>query len=500
MKKILMVAASVIMATSMVMSPLSVMGDVVSGADDKTTIVEESEFATDGVGGFVARLYRLILDREPEKKGYDYWVEELNSGRKDGAECAAGFFFSDEYKSIEDSKFVKAQYQNLLYYNKDVTKFFLENLYGVFFDREPDEDGMKYWQAHIQNNYDSKKSVFDQFVDSEEWCKICNEFGIKSGSGRKFFEEDDLSMERFVYGLYTECLGRFPDDEGITYWCNKLKNREITGKEIAYQFFFSEEYFEVSRNRYTTYGVEGDPYIEAYYKVFMCRASDKEGLAYWQSVCQKDYEYKNLYLFDGFADSKEFAEKCVSYGIEPGEHINVFGETSDFTKWAMSFVSQGGQYNNLYDFLVNDGNKNKPVFPYVFGGLSLQNGVDCSGTVCNEISQYFGVDMNSIPHHMLTMAQTYATNIDVSQIKPGDLICDYSDDHGWVYPYVGRLGPTYTGAYYDYVISGSYADDEWNTWTVYISPLIDAEGWYEPTNVYIWLEQHPGTARVARVQ
>ena len=48
------------------------------------------------VEGFVARLYRLALGREPDKNGFNYWVSNLKAKKIDGADTVVGFFESKE--------------------------------------------------------------------------------------------------------------------------------------------------------------------------------------------------------------------------------------------------------------------------------------------------------------------------------------------------------------------------------------------------------------------
>lgn len=62
--------------------------------------------------------------------------------------------------------------------------------------------------------------------------------------------------------------------------------------------------------------------------------------------------------------------------------------------------------------------------PYVWGGTSLTNGVDCSGFVMKVYEKY-GI---SLPHHAASQAG-YGTSIRASQLRPGDLVF-YSGGRG----------------------------------------------------------------------
>ena len=76
------------------------------------------------VQGFVTRLYRICLDRDPDAGGLDYWTEALVNHTKSGSEVSKGFIFSDEFK-------------NKNYCNSCYVKY----LYRAFMDREYDDEG-----------------------------------------------------------------------------------------------------------------------------------------------------------------------------------------------------------------------------------------------------------------------------------------------------------------------------------------------------------------------
>ena len=120
----------------------------------------------------------------------------------------------------------------------------------------------------------------------------------------------------FVTSLYSDCLGRSPDPVGLNDWCSKLASGQISGKQCAYGFFFSPE-FQAKANAW-----DDTTFINAYYKVFLNRASDPTGFSYWAGQIAGTTNDISI-LFTGFADSVEFAQKCASYGINAGNHINV---------------------------------------------------------------------------------------------------------------------------------------------------------------------------------
>ena len=116
-----------------------------------------------GLDGFVTRLYRLTLEREPDSGGLDYWVKELQLENKTGADVSLNFIFSNEFLK-----------KNL---NSDV---FLDIMYRSFFDREPDPSGTKFWTDKMNGGY-SRKYILANFVNSKEFSNICLTYSINPG-------------------------------------------------------------------------------------------------------------------------------------------------------------------------------------------------------------------------------------------------------------------------------------------------------------------------------
>ena len=124
---------------------------------------------------------------------------------------------------------------------------------------------------------------------------------------------DTTGIQTFVTSLYSDCLGRNPDPVGLNDWCTKLANGTISGKECAYGFFFSPEF------RAKAEAMPAGGLVDTYYRVFLNRSADADGKAYWmQRIAPTSVADDIIILFNGFADSAEFAQKCASYGITVG--------------------------------------------------------------------------------------------------------------------------------------------------------------------------------------
>lgn len=118
----------------------------------------------------------------------------------------------------------------------------------------------------------------------------------------------DTHVTSFVTRLYTLCFGRQPDEGGMLDWKNSLVTKRRSGADVAYGFFFSPEL----KNR----NLSDREFVDLCYKVLLDRNADPNGSAYWLS-CMRDGVTREG-VFKGFAESKEFNDLCVSYGITRG--------------------------------------------------------------------------------------------------------------------------------------------------------------------------------------
>ncbi|MCR4648415.1 MAG: DUF4214 domain-containing protein, partial [Lachnospiraceae bacterium] len=113
---------------------------------------------------FVARLYNVCLGRMPEQSGQKDWVSKLLKNKITGCQIAHDFIFSKEYT---DKKLSKAKY--------------VKNLYKALMNREFDEPGYKDWINKLQSGM-TRDEVFEGFVLSPEFDKICKKYGITTGT------------------------------------------------------------------------------------------------------------------------------------------------------------------------------------------------------------------------------------------------------------------------------------------------------------------------------
>ncbi|MCR5804460.1 MAG: DUF4214 domain-containing protein [Clostridia bacterium] len=236
---------------------------------------------------FVERLYVVALGRDSEKEGKEFWCEHVGNGDLTGADCAREFLNSKEFtdKELSDEEFVKI-------------------LYRVFFNREAIDDleGYEFWLNSLETV--DKKTVVDGFINSKEWEEVCSSFGVRSGARLKRTSASNDAIA-FATRLYTECLGRDPENEGLEFWSLGLSNHELTGSQAAREFFYSKEFIGL--------GLDDKEYVKRLYKTFMGREPEEEGFNFWINELSNGLTRDEV--FEYFCVCPEFTQICEKYSI-----------------------------------------------------------------------------------------------------------------------------------------------------------------------------------------
>ena len=236
-------------------------------------------------------MYVVALNRQSEPEGKAFWMDKVKNEGFTGGRVAIGFL-------IEAPEFL----------NRNLSDSdFIDVLYKTFFDREADEGGKAFWMGHLATDM-TREQVVRGFIDSTEWCNLCAYYGVKSGAPNAKAEKPSNNALKFATRLYTECLGREPDADGLQFWALRLTNLESSGYEAAKGFFESKEF--------TNKNVDDETYVKLLYRTFMGRDYDQGGLEFWLGHLSTDMT--RLQVLQGFAQSQEFTNICNEYGIDRG--------------------------------------------------------------------------------------------------------------------------------------------------------------------------------------
>ena len=273
---------------------LSISISIAFGAGIRSNQVNAD--TTEGVEGFVTRLYEICLEREPDQGGFNNWVNSLTSGRVSGSQAARGFLFSNEF-----------QRRNL------DNRTFVVTLYRTMFGREADDTGLSAWTESL-NSGSTREQVFNGFVGSSEWAQICASYGISTGASSSSSQNSSANggIDEFVNHLYSGFLGRSADPTGLADWRSKLSSGRTTGFDAAYGFMHSQEFMSRAQSMSNT------TIVTLFYNTFLGRNPSAQEVASYTARMGSNLNSNLEMLFLSFANSTEFVDYCEERGIIPG--------------------------------------------------------------------------------------------------------------------------------------------------------------------------------------
>lgn len=209
-----------------------------------------------GHAALVETLYRHVLGREPDSRGRDYWLDELDSGRLEPAELALAFTTSEEYAASSHSLVQGAKLMlwgpNLERLDPaglgfDVASFesarelaeSVVRLYSGILDRMPDREGFDYWREELEHGA-SLAELAGTFFMSDEFLD-------------GMFEP---TPEEAIEALYQNVLDRAPDEAGFAYWLAEMQGSDFDFGDLALSFTESAEFVDASRGQVDDFMLE----------------------------------------------------------------------------------------------------------------------------------------------------------------------------------------------------------------------------------------------------
>lgn len=295
----------------------------------------EDIYTNRDVYDFIVRMYDKFLNRSADPEGLDVWYNKLVNHEMDAADIVDGFISSQEFQGK----------------NLD-TKDYLDILYEGMLGRKADSTGIETWSQILKEGV-SRKYVLAQFVNSQEFIRLCDTYKVNKGNITLAENRDqNYDVTRFVSYFYNYCLERSGDVKGLNDWTGWLLNKSMTGSDIAQGFLLSKEFIEK--------GLSDKEFIEILYRTILSRASDAEGMTTW--IEHLENGVSNSYILSGFAHSKEFSALCESYGIVRGEVVLTENRDKNYEltslmtqlyKECLGYKPEGEELNNKIGQLFN---------------------------------------------------------------------------------------------------------------------------------------------------
>ncbi|MGN0638129.1 MAG: DUF4214 domain-containing protein [Huintestinicola sp.] len=173
---------------------------------------------------FVTRMYKTMLDRNPDPTGLARWTAALDNG------CSYGYVLQGFGKSAEFTRLcesygvTRGSYTSPEYRdrNEKLTAY-VSRLYTVALGRKYDIKGLNNHTGRYINGTKTAEEIAYSFVFSTE------------------FKNKKLTDEQFVDCMYNSLFGRTADAGGKSRWLTKMKNG-MTREQVFKGFASSAEF------------------------------------------------------------------------------------------------------------------------------------------------------------------------------------------------------------------------------------------------------------------
>ena len=152
----------------------------------------------------------------------------------------------------------------------------------------------------------SRKYIAAQFIYSNEFEEICNEYEMIRGDVvLTDYVDQNINLTMYVYRCYTEILQRPAEEEGMEWWCEQIYTGQKDATHVAMSFINSEEFVACEWSN--------SEFVKILYKAFMGREYDEAGLAYW--IEQLEGGRPRLEVAAAFSACSEFQDILKSFGL-----------------------------------------------------------------------------------------------------------------------------------------------------------------------------------------
>ncbi|WP_197277094.1 DUF4214 domain-containing protein [Sphingomonas profundi] len=264
------------------------------GGVDTLDSIETLQFAdgyqtsdADSHAAQIARLYYLVLERDPDSMGLNSWVHGLDAG---GSLIAAanGFTGSQEFQ---------AKTAGL------GTADFVEFLYNGALGRASDPDGKANWMNALESGHLTRGEVVVGFSESAEYRSVTH---ARTDAGFFIYDETYAAIS----SLYDAFADRLPDRDGLANWVAAAQSHTLSLDAIADGFAASAEF------QAKIAGLDERGIVEQLYRNVLDRDGDPTGIAAWTSKLRADHDLGDLLLnFSQSAEHQVLMQPWLADGI-----------------------------------------------------------------------------------------------------------------------------------------------------------------------------------------
>ncbi|WP_321311287.1 DUF4214 domain-containing protein [Halarcobacter sp.] len=128
----------------------------------------------------------------------------------------------------------------------------------------------------------------------------------------------EQTAEQFIERLYQNVLNRASDNDGLSYWLERLQSE--SGANVASGFLNSQELENMN--------LSNSEYLEILYSTLFDREADQNGILYWLNIMDNGMSRERIQ--QGFYNSQEFSNLADSFGITAIREQDQLEDVEDF--------------------------------------------------------------------------------------------------------------------------------------------------------------------------
>jgi hypothetical protein len=174
---------------------------------------------------FIKYLYDGILGRQADEGGFNTHLDSLQNGMT--REVLANIFVQSQEatQNFEDKNTGGVWTTNKN--SRDISM-----IYDTILNRNVDESGIDFWNATLDKGF-TLSHIVKSLIDSDEF----------SGKYGKISDKDFIAL------MYSNSFERASDEQGMTFWSDKLSKQEISWEDLALRFATSAEHIAQFEHR-----------------------------------------------------------------------------------------------------------------------------------------------------------------------------------------------------------------------------------------------------------
>ncbi len=217
-----------------------ILNEEIGILDFLNQILDQDEFSNIKISNteFIKKNYQLLLNREPDSDGINYWTSKLSEipSKEEKLGVINEMSHSEEFMGEMDRlsilfKKPEPPKEEVVEVG-DSIDVFIKDAYEFLFNRSYDEGGLNFWKQELSSQNKGAIDLINNFISQEE------------------FKARNLSDKEFISAIYEVLFNRSVDNDGLEYWNNiyaKDKSSNMRAN-IVLEIADSEEFLERIEN------------------------------------------------------------------------------------------------------------------------------------------------------------------------------------------------------------------------------------------------------------